>query len=53
MGASEKGRTCVIKNPWPGKTVQLISNGKKAVLLTGNRITFPTKENELIMWKEM
>jgi alpha-L-fucosidase 2 len=49
---SEKGRTCVMENPWPGKTVQLIRNGKKAALLSGNRFSFPTKENEVIILKE-
>jgi alpha-L-fucosidase 2 len=50
---SEKGRICVMENPWPGKTVQLIRNGKKAVLLSGNRFSFQTKENELIMLRKM
>jgi hypothetical protein len=49
---SEKGRTCIIENPWPGKTVQLIRNGKKTELLSGKRLSFPTKENELILLKE-
>lgn len=49
---SEKGRTCIMENPWPGKTVQLIRNGKKAALLTGNRFSFETKENELVVLKE-
>jgi alpha-L-fucosidase 2 len=50
---SEKGRTCIMENPWPGKTVQLIRNGEKAVLLSGNRFSFPTAENELIVLKEI
>jgi hypothetical protein len=48
---SEKGRTCVMENPWPGKTVQLIRNGKKAVQISGNRFSFQTKENEFIILK--
>jgi hypothetical protein len=48
---SEKGRTCVVENPWPGKTVQLIRSGNKAILLSGARFSFPTKENELIIMK--
>jgi alpha-L-fucosidase 2 len=49
---SEKGRTCIMENPWPGKTVQLIRNRKKTAILNGNRFSFHTKENELIMLKE-
>jgi alpha-L-fucosidase 2 len=45
---SEKGRPCVMENPWPGKTVQLIRKGKKTALLSGNRLSFNTKENEFI-----
>jgi hypothetical protein len=48
---SEKGRTCIIENPWPGKPVQLIRNGNKTII-SGNRLSFPTKENELIILKE-
>jgi hypothetical protein len=38
--------------PQPGKMVQLIRNGKKAKL-SGNPLSFHTKENELIIWKEI
>ncbi|WP_245843728.1 glycosyl hydrolase family 95 catalytic domain-containing protein [Niastella vici] len=48
---SEKGRACVMENPWPGKAVQLIRNGKKSGQLSGIRFSFPTKENELIVLK--
>lgn len=46
---SEKGRTCVMENPWPGKTVHLMRNGKKAGTISGNRFSFNTVENELIV----
>lgn len=49
---SEKGRTCIMENPWPGKPVQLIRNGKKAEVLSGNRFSFETTKNELIVLKE-
>jgi hypothetical protein len=45
---SEKGRPCVMENPWPRKTVQLIRNNKKGETLKGNTLNFPTKENEII-----
>ncbi|OQP55769.1 glycosyl hydrolase family 95 catalytic domain-containing protein [Niastella populi] len=48
---SEKGRTCVIQNPWPGKTVQCIRNGKKTAILSGQRFSFDTKANETIILK--
>ena len=45
---SEKGRPCVLENPWPGKAVQLVRNGKQAEILTGDILKFQTKENEMI-----
>jgi hypothetical protein len=45
---SEKGRPCVMENPWSGQKVQLIRNGKKAETLKGNTLNFPTQENEII-----
>jgi alpha-L-fucosidase 2 len=43
---SEAGRVCTIDNPWPGKKVQLIRNGQKAELLSGNTFAFDTKPGE-------
>jgi hypothetical protein len=43
---SEKGRSCIMENPWPEKTVQLIRNDKKAEILSGNTFNFQTKKNE-------
>jgi len=45
---SEKGRDCTAQNPWPGKTVTLYRNGKKAEALKGNRFTFKTVRGERI-----
>jgi len=45
---SEKGRPCMLENPWPGKSVQLVRNGKKTEIINGNVLQFQTKENEVI-----
>jgi alpha-L-fucosidase 2 len=45
---SEKGRDCTLENPWPGSSLVLYRNGRKAETLTGNRITFSTARNESI-----
>lgn len=45
---SEKGRPCIMENPWPGKKVQLIRNNKKSEMLEGDSFSFQTKENEVI-----
>jgi len=45
---SEKGRPCIMENPWPGKKVQLIRNDKKAEITEGDTFSFQTKENERI-----
>jgi len=45
---SEKGRPCIMENPWPGKAVQLIRNNKKAEILNGSDLNFQTNENEKI-----
>ena len=45
---SEKGRQCIIENPWKEKSVQLIRNGRKAEIISGERLKFITKEKEKI-----
>lgn len=50
---SEKGKPVTIVNPWSDKKVLLIRNGKKAELLSGDRISFETKVNELIELKSI
>jgi alpha-L-fucosidase 2 len=39
---SERGRPCVIQNPWPACRVKLIINGKPVQTLSGARLTFDT-----------
>jgi len=43
---SEKGRQCIMENPWRDKKVQLIRNDKKAEILSGNTFHFQTKKDE-------
>src|SRR5204862_3153468 len=45
---SEKGKPCTIVNPWPGKTIQVIRNGKVAERLSGERFIIETKVNESV-----
>jgi hypothetical protein len=45
---SERGRECVVQNPWPGRKVQLVRNGKNAETLDGRRFTFKTAPSETI-----
>lgn len=48
---SEKGRTCVMENPWKGRSVQLWRNGKKAETVSGNRFAIETSEGEEITFR--
>lgn len=43
---SEAGRNCMMKNPWPGKAVQLFRSGKKTDVLKGNVLRFITEPGE-------
>ena len=45
---SEKGRTCVIDNPWKGKEVRIVRNGKDEEVIGGSRFTIDTKEGETV-----
>lgn len=50
---SEKGRECVLQNPWPGREVRLRRNGKAAETLAGDRVRFKTAAGERIaLWPE-
>ena len=40
------GGSCRIRNPWPGETISLYRNGKKAGDLTGSLISFSTSVGE-------
>lgn len=46
---SEKGRTCVMENPWPNQQVRLVRNGKNAESLQGTTLHFRTKPGEKIL----
>ena len=47
---SERGRKCILVNPWPGKAVRLYRNDKQAeVLQTAERFMFDTAEGERIV----
>lgn len=50
---SEKGKPCTLVNPWKGKKVRLIRNGKKAETLSGERISFKTTSDEKIVLKSL
>lgn len=45
---SEKGKPCSIQNPWPGKKVRLIRNGKEGEIMEGDVFSFQTSPNESI-----
>jgi alpha-L-fucosidase 2 len=48
---SEKGKACTLQNPWPGKTVRLVRNGKPAESVAGERLTLGTTAGEVIEFK--
>jgi len=45
---SEKGRTLMIVNPWPGSAAALRRDGKDGGILTGQYLGIPTKPGEKI-----
>ncbi|HAX96731.1 MAG TPA: hypothetical protein DCY35_09485 [Prolixibacteraceae bacterium] len=46
---SEKGRDCVMDNPWPGHEVRLIRSDHTVELLSGQRFTIKTLPGETIL----
>lgn len=46
---SEKGRECVLQNPWPGQTALLHRNGRAAEKLAGQLLRFRTGAGERIV----
>lgn len=46
---SEKGRNCVLQNPWPSKMVRIKSNQKTTVKKSGTMISLPTLAGEELM----
>ena len=49
MIRSERGRPCVLVNPWPGKAVVLHRSGKPAETLRGERLKFATSVGEQML----
>jgi alpha-L-fucosidase 2 len=45
---SERGRPCVLQNPWPGRSVAVTRNGRKAETLSGERFTVATTADEIL-----
>ncbi|WAC09248.1 glycosyl hydrolase family 95 catalytic domain-containing protein [Dyadobacter pollutisoli] len=43
---SEKGKTCTIVNPWPGRQVRIIRNRKNAEKVSGERFSLNTSAGE-------
>ena len=48
---SEKGRDCIIENPWPGKKVRITSGKNKPKILAGNLLTIKTSVGETFILK--
>ena len=46
---SEKGRECVLQNPWPDRELTLERNGRAAEKLAGERVRFGTRPEERIV----
>jgi hypothetical protein len=44
---SERGTPCALRNPWQGKKIRLIRNGKPAEELSGDIVRFPTSAGDL------
>jgi len=45
---SEKGKACTVQNPWPGKTVSVIRNGRVSGTFKGERVILKTMPGEAI-----
>ena len=45
---SEKGLPCRVQNPWPGKKVHLVRQGRMEEIEIGERFTFSTKPGESV-----
>lgn len=48
---SEKGNPCIMMNPWPGKKVLVVRNGKVAGTISGDKLSFNTGVNETVALK--
>jgi hypothetical protein len=49
---SERGQPCTLRNPWPGKKVQLVRNGKLTEELAGDLVKFATGVGEMFELKK-
>jgi len=45
---SERGRPCVVLNPWPSRNVRVTRNGRAKEALTGVELSFVTEPGEVI-----
>lgn len=45
---SERGKPCIVENPWPGNEVLVSRDGIKTDAFSGNRFTLYTKTDETI-----
>ncbi len=45
---SERGKPCIVQNPWPGDKVAVFRDGVKAETVSGDRFTLATRVNEEI-----
>jgi len=45
---SERGRPCVVLNPWPSRNVRVTRNGRAKEVLTGVELSFVTEPAEVI-----
>jgi len=45
---SEKGRKCILSNPWPGQKLVIYRNGVLAETVSGNKIALTTSVNEIL-----
>ena len=45
---SEKGRPCVVQNPWPGQAARVVRGGKESETARGDRFTLNTVPGEIV-----
>jgi hypothetical protein len=43
---SEKGRVCVMENPWPGRKIKVVRGNGKTEFVEGATVSFNTSVNE-------
>ncbi len=50
---SEKGRPCVVENPWPGRQISLVRAGQPVQTLAGEQLRFQTAPGDSIELKSI